>query len=74
MLRKVRSFELSSGGLSDAYAASSDAVFASLAEAKDCGVVVPDDGVAMMKKESFHDDENKSAGQRTGAVVEVIQV
>ena len=48
MLRNVRSFELSSGGLSDAYAVSSDAVFASLTEATDCGVVVPDDGVAML--------------------------
>ena len=53
MLRNVLSFELSSGGLSDAYAVSSDAVFASLAEAVDCGVVLPEDGVAMIRQESF---------------------
>ena len=49
MLRNVLSFELSSGGLSDAYAVSIDAVLASLAEAVDCGVEVPEDGVAMAR-------------------------
>ena len=47
MLRNVLNLELSSGGLSDAYAVSMDAVFASLAETVDCGVEVPEDGVAM---------------------------
>ena len=50
MLRNVLSFELSSGGLSDAYAVSIDAVLASLAEVVDFGVEVPEGDVAMAIK------------------------
>ena len=48
MLRNVFNFEVSSGGLSEAYAVSIDAVLASLAEVVDGVVEGAGDGVAIV--------------------------